>query len=324
MSAESLLKSTDLCVRFAVKGGTVRAVEDLSFSIERGECVGIVGESGCGKTQSVLAIMGLLPRNGSASGSAIFNGREILNAPRKELNRIRGNSMCMIFQDAMAGLTPFMRIGDQLCEVLVEHQGLSAADARERALEVLRIVQFPQPRRRFGMYPYELSGGMRQRVMIALALLCRPELIIADEPTTALDITIQAQILEFLKGLKRHTETSVILITHDLGVAANLCERIIVMYAGRVVESGSTADVFARPQHPYTQALLRSTPRLDADPDDVMPLLPGRPPDLQSLPAGCAFAPRCVQAQEQCRRSRPKLRRTFDEHQAACFVEQPK
>jgi len=320
--SQSLLKTADLCVRFAVKGGTVHAVEDLSFSVDRGECVGIVGESGSGKTQGVLAIMGLLPRNGAATGSAIYKGQEILNAPRKVLNHLRGESICMIFQDAMAGLTPFMRIGDQLCEVLREHQGLSHAKARERSLEVLRIVQFPQPKRRFRMYPHELSGGMRQRVMIALALLCRPELIIADEPTTALDITIQAQILEFMKGLKRHTETSIIMITHDLGVAASVCERIVVMYAGRMVESGSVRDIFARPQHPYTQALLRATPRLDDDPDDDIPLIPGRPPDLQQLPAGCAFAARCRQVQDRCRRARPDLRRVFDDHLAACFVEQ--
>jgi len=317
-----LLKCRDLCVRFAVKGGTVEAVQDLSFRVERGECVGIVGESGSGKTQGVLAIMGLLPRNGTATGSAVYKGQELLGAPRRSLDKIRGESISMIFQDAMAGLTPFMRIGDQLCEVLVEHQGLSRDDARERATEVLRIVQFPQPKRRFNMYPHELSGGMRQRVMIALALLCRPELIIADEPTTALDITIQAQILEFLKGLRRHTETSIIMITHDLGVAANLCDRIIVMYAGRMVESGSVYDIFARPQHPYTQALLRATPRLDADPDGEIPLIPGRPPDLEHLPVGCAFVPRCPWASDECGRRRPELRRRFGEHLAACFVEQ--
>ncbi len=247
MSA-TLLKCTDLCVRFAVKDGCVHAVENLTFEIHRGECVGIVGESGSGKTQSVLAIMGLLPRNGTSTGNVVYKGQSILNASRQVMNKIRGESMCMIFQDAMAGLTPFMQIGDQLCEVLIEHQGLNRADARDRAIEVLEIVQFPQPKRRFSMYPHELSGGMRQRIMIALALLCRPQLIFADEPTTALDITIQAQILEFMKGLQKHIETSIVMITHDLGVAANLCDRIIVMYAGRMVESGSVKDIFFRPE----------------------------------------------------------------------------
>ena len=321
--SKALLKCADLSVRFDLKDGIVRAVEDFTFAVDRGECVGIVGESGSGKTQSVLAIMGLLPRNGTATGSVVFQGQEILNAPRKVMDKIRGDPMCMIFQDAMAGLTPFMRIGDQLCEVLVEHRGMSMADARERALEVLDIVRFPQPKRRFARYPHELSGGMRQRVMIALALLCRPDLIIADEPTTALDVTIQAQILEFLKGLQKHTETSIIMITHDLGVAASLCDRVIVMYAGRMVESGSVRDIFARPQHPYTQALLRATPRLDSDPDADIPLIPGRPPDLQQLPSGCAFAARCQQVQEQCASRRPDLRRIFENHIAACFVEQP-
>ena len=318
----TLLDNRNLSVRFAVKGAAVQAVQDLSFTVRRGECVGIVGESGSGKTQGVLAIMGLLPQNGTATGSAVFKGQEILNAPRKVLDKIRGASMSMIFQDAMAGLTPFMRIGDQLCEVLVEHQGMNRSEARNRAIEVLRIVQFPQPKRRFNMYPHELSGGMRQRVMIALALLCRPDLIIADEPTTALDITIQAQILEFLKGLRRRTDTSIIMITHDLGVAADLCDRIIVMYAGRMVECGYVQDIFARPQHPYTQALLRSTPRLDQDPEGDIPQIPGRPPDLQALPTGCAFAPRCGLVRDECRQQRPELRVRFDDHLAACFVEQ--
>lgn len=317
-----LLKCTNLCVRFDVKGGTVHAVEDLTFAVGSGECVGIVGESGSGKTQSVLAIMGLLSLNGVATGSSIYRGQEILNAPRKTMNGIRGQSMCMIFQDAMAGLTPFMRIGDQLCEVLVEHQGLSPANARERSLEVLRMVQFPQPKQRFNMYPHELSGGMRQRVMIALALLCRPQLIIADEPTSALDITIQAQILELFKDLQRHTEASIIMITHDLGVAATLCDRVIVMYAGRMVEYGSVYDIFSRPQHPYTQALLHATPRLDSNPDDAISLIPGRPPNLQQLPPGCAFAPRCEQVRDNCRSQRPELQRAFNDHLAACFVEQ--
>jgi oligopeptide transport system ATP-binding protein len=319
-----LLQCEGLTVHFDVRGGVVQAVNDLSFAVAPGECLGVLGESGSGKSQGFLAVMGLLSKNGRATGSVKFKGREILNAPRRELDRIRGRSIAMIFQDAMAGLTPFMRVGDQLTEVLVEHLGATAVDARRRALEVLEILQFPQPGRRLRMYPFELSGGMRQRVMIALALLCKPDLIIADEPTTALDITIQAQILEFLGSLKRRTETSVVIVTHDFGVAAELCDRVMVMYAGRIVEIGSIEDIFRRPQHPYTQGLLRATPRIDADPDAAIDVIPGRPPDLVNLPSGCAFADRCTQAISRCREVRPELTTRFDSHKAACFVDQPR
>lgn len=318
----SLLQCRDLSVRFRVMNGIVHAVNDVSLSIAHGECLGVVGESGSGKSQCFLSIMGLLPRNASATGSVSFDGQEILNAPRNVMDRVRGGLISMIFQDTLAGLTPFMRIGEQLTEMLVEHQGLSEVAARQRSLEVLEIVQFPQPRRRLRMYPHELSGGMRQRVMIALALLCKPRLIIADEPTTALDITIQAQILDFLGGLKRRTDTSIVLITHDLGVAAELCDRVIVMYAGRIVESGAIDDIFSRPQHPYTQALLRATPSLDGDPNHDLPVIPGWPPDMQRLPAGCAFAPRCEQVFDSCHQDRPALQTRFNNHLAACHREQ--
>ncbi|MDH5276742.1 MAG: ABC transporter ATP-binding protein [Gammaproteobacteria bacterium] len=319
-----LLQCEGLTVHFDVRGGVVQAVNDLSFAVAPGECLGVLGESGSGKSQGFLALMGLLSKNGRATGSVKFKGREILNAPRRELDKIRGRSIAMIFQDAMAGLTPFMRVGDQLTEVLVEHLGVTAVDARRRALEVLEILQFPQPGRRLMMYPFELSGGMRQRVMIALALLCKPDLIIADEPTTALDITIQAQILDFLGSLKRRTETSVVIVTHDFGVAAELCDRVMVMYAGRIVEIGSIEDIFLRPQHPYTQGLLRATPRIDADPDVAIDVIPGRPPDLVNLPSGCAFADRCAQAIPRCREIRPELKTRFDSHKAACLVDQPR
>ena len=318
----SLLQCRDLSVRFRVMNGIVHAVNDVSLSIGHGECLGVVGESGSGKSQCFLSIMGLLPRNASATGSVSFDGQEILNAPRNVMDRVRGGLISMIFQDTLAGLTPFMRIGEQLTEMLVEHQGLSKVAALQRSLEVLEIVQFPQPRRRLRMYPHELSGGMRQRVMIALALLCKPRLIIADEPTTALDITIQAQILDFLGGLKRRTDTSIVLITHDLGVAAELCDRVVVMYAGRIVESGAIDDIFSRPQHPYTQALLRATPSLDGDPNHDLPVIPGWPPDMQRLPAGCAFAPRCEQVFDSCHQDRPALQTRFNNHLAACHREQ--
>lgn len=317
-----LLRCDDLSVRFNVRGGVIDAVSNVHLTVNRGECLGVLGESGSGKSQCFLAVMGLLSRNGSASGSVSFDGREILNASRKELDRIRGRSIAMVFQDAMSGLTPFMRIGDQLTEVLVEHMGVSERDARKRSLEVLEILQFPQPGRRLRMYPYELSGGMRQRVMIALALLCKPELIIADEPTTALDATIQAQVLDFLGGLKRRTDTSIVIITHDFGVALELCDRVMVMYAGRVVECGSIEDIVSRPQHPYTQALFQATLGIDADPEYDIPTIPGQAPDLQRLPAGCAFALRCSQAIPRCHQMRPELKKRFDDHMAACFVEQ--
>ncbi|MCL4779219.1 MAG: ABC transporter ATP-binding protein [Gammaproteobacteria bacterium] len=318
----TLLRCEDLSVRFNVRGGVIDAVSNVNLTVNRGECLGVLGESGSGKSQCFLAVMGLLSRNGSASGSVWFDGREILNAPRKELDRIRGRSIAMVFQDAMSGLTPFMRIGDQLTEVLVEHMGISEQDARKRSVEVLEILQLPQPRRRLRMYPYELSGGMRQRAMIALALLCKPELIIADEPTTALDATIQAQVLEFLGGLKRRTDTSIVIITHDFGVALELCDRVMVMYAGRVVECGLIGDIVSRPQHPYTQALFQATLGIDADPESDIPTIPGQAPDLQRLATGCAFAPRCSQAIPRCHQSRPELKKSFDGHMAACFVEQ--
>lgn len=317
-----LLRCEDLSVRFNVRGGVIDAVSNVHLTVSRGECLGVLGESGSGKSQCFLAIMGLLSGNGSASGSVWFDGREILNAPRRELDRIRGRSIAMVFQDAMSGLTPFMRIGDQLTEVLVEHMGVSEQDARKRSLEVLEILQFPQPTRRLRMYPHELSGGMRQRVMIALALLCKPELIIADEPTTALDATIQAQVLDFLGGLKRRTDTSIVIITHDFGVALELCDRVMVMYAGRVVECGSIADIVSRPQHPYTQALFQATLGIDANPECDIPTIPGQAPDLQRLPAGCAFALRCEQAMPRCHQARPELKKRFDGHMAACFLEQ--
>lgn len=319
-----VLRVNGLSVRFKVRSALVDAVTNVSFVVNKGECLGVLGESGSGKSQCFLAIMGLLARNGVASGNVLFGDREILNAPRQELDRIRGNDIAMIFQDAMAGLTPFMRIGDQLTEVLAEHKGMAVRDAERRAVEVLEILQVPQPRRRLRMYPYELSGGMRQRVMIALALLCKPRLIIADEPTTALDVTVQAQILEFLGGLKRRTDTSIVLVTHDVGVAAELCDRVVVMYAGRIVESAPIEDLLLRPRHPYTQALLRSTPRIDADPDSEMPVITGSPPNMQALPAGCAFAPRCRLVEPRCRENRPELRVVAGSQSAACFVDQAK
>ena len=261
-----LLACRDLHVRFETQAGEVHAVKGVDFEVRPGDCIGIVGESGSGKTQTAMALTGLLADNAVASGSVRFREEEILNAPAGQLNRIRGRKVSMVFQDPMASLTPFMRIGAQLCEVLRQHSGMSGKEARARALEVLDIVQIPEPGRRFGMYPHELSGGQRQRVMIAQALLCEPDLLIADEPTTALDLTIQAQILDFFRSLKKRT--TIVIITHDLAVVAGLCDKVLVMQDGRIVERGAMETIFNAPQHPYTRALLDALPRPDTAPEE--------------------------------------------------------
>ncbi len=279
-------------VRFTTPDGVVEAVNDVSFAVEPGETVGIVGESGSGKSQVFMSVMGLLASNGRASGSVRFQGEEILGRPARELNRIRGARMSMIFQDPMTSLNPYLTIERQLTEVLETHRGLTASQARSAAVAMLERVQIPEAERRISHYPFEFSGGMRQRAMIAMALLCQPELLIADEPTTALDVTVQAQILELIRELKQAGRTALVLITHDLGVIAGLCERVLVMYAGRIVESGPVRDIFKDPQHPYTAGLLASMPRLDESDGAPLSPIPGQPPNLQRLPSGCAFSDR--------------------------------
>ncbi|WP_409020608.1 ABC transporter ATP-binding protein [Brevundimonas vesicularis] len=322
VSTQPVLETHDLTVRFAADGGTVSAVNGLNLRINKGECFGVVGESGSGKSQAFMAIMGLLAENGTATGSVLLNGREILNAPRKTINTIRGSEMALIFQDPMSSLTPFMRIGQQMRESLIQHQGASAEAARDRVLEVLEMVRIPDAKRRINQYPHELSGGMRQRVMIAQALLCKPSLLIADEPTTALDVTVQAEILSIFSGLKKHTDTAIVTITHDLGVIASVCDRAAVMYGGRVAEEGSLNELFYSPRHPYTAGLLRSIPAITADPDADMPVIPGSPPNLARLPAGCAFRPRCGHAISACAETVPSLSvRTGPGHRSACHIE---
>ncbi|GMW07476.1 MAG: peptide ABC transporter ATP-binding protein [Nevskiales bacterium] len=314
----TLLEVEGLHVGFRTDNGRLDAVSDLSFSVAQGECLGVVGESGSGKSQTFLAMLGLLAPNGSASGSARFDGRELLNAPASALNDLRGNRIAMIFQDALSGLTPTMRIGEQMTEVLVAHRRMSGADARQRVLEVLQIVRIPDAPERMRAYPFELSGGMRQRVMIGLAMLCNPQLLIADEPTTALDVTVQSQVLKLLLGLKRHTRSGIVLITHDLAVVAGLSDRVMIMYAGRAVEIGPVRDIFARPRHPYTAGLLRSVPSLTHAPDEDLPTIPGQPPDLEQLPPGCPFAERCAHVIERCLVERPALRPAGAGRTAAC------
>lgn len=316
----ALLEIAELDVRFRTEYGTVHAVDRLSLDVHEGECIGIVGESGSGKTQTFLAALGLLAENGRATGSVRFRGEEILNAPRRRLDELRGSRLAMIFQDALSALTPTLTVGEQLAEAVRRHQGLSRAQARKRALEMLETVQLPDAASRLRAYPFELSGGQRQRVMIAMALICRPDLVIADEATTALDVTVQAQVLRLLDGVKQHTRTSIVLITHDLAVVAGLCDRVAILYAGRLIEAGSAEDIFLRPQHPYTQGLLQSMPALSDDPDRELHAIPGQPPDMRQLPPGCGFRARCKQAVERCLREQPQLSTVAPGHRCACHL----
>jgi oligopeptide transport system ATP-binding protein len=318
----ALLEVSGLDVRFATPEGEVRAVNDVSFTVRAGEAIGVVGESGSGKSQTFLAIMGLLASNGRARGSARFRGRELLGLRQAELNFVRGSRVGMIFQDAMTSLNPYLRISRQLTEVLVTHRGLSERAARDAALAMLERVRVPEARRRFDAYPHEFSGGMRQRVMIAMALLCGPDLLIADEPTTALDVTIQAQILDLLRELKRASNTTIVLITHALGIVAGLCDRILVMYGGRIVEDAPVRDLFYAPQHPYTQALLRATPRLDTAVPGELRSIPGQPPNPQRLPPGCVFAERCAWRMERCFIEEPALREIGPHRRKACHLDE--
>ena len=318
-----LLEIRDLSVRFDVGDAELNAVRDLSFEVSEGECLGVVGESGAGKSQTFLAALGLLAENARATGSVRFQGREILNAPRRELDTLRGRRLAMVFQDPLSGLTSTMRVGRQLEEPARRHLGMNSRQAREKALEMLETVRLPHPKRCLDLYPFELSGGMRQRVMIALGMICRPDLLIADEPTTALDVTIQAQILGLLAELRRDANTSVVLITHDLAVAAGLCDRILIMYNGRLIESGATREVFSAPQHPYTAGLLASLPSLATDPATDLPAIPGQPPDAMVTMRGCAFAERCEHVMDRCWRERPVLSAHEGQHAAACHLLSP-
>ena len=297
----AMLEVRDLTVSFNTTEGTARAVNGLNYSLNPGETLGIVGESGAGKSQGVFALLGLMPGNANVSGSVMFDGQEILNQSEAVLNRVRAEKIGIIFQDPMTSLNPFMKISDQMAEVLVHHKGVSKKAALKTALEMLDAVRIPDAKSRIQMYPHEFSGGMRQRVMIAMSLLCRPKLLIADEPTTALDVTVQAQIMTLLKDLQKGFGTAIILITHDLGVVAGACDSTLVMYGGQLMEYGSTEDLFKTPTHPYTKGLLGAIPRLDQDVEELV-TIPGNPPNLLKLPAGCPFSERCNYVLPRCPR----------------------
>ncbi|MEM5543914.1 oligopeptide/dipeptide ABC transporter ATP-binding protein [Sulfitobacter sp. AS92] len=296
----SLLQIDNLSVTFDGEDGPVHAVNDLSLSIDKGETLGIVGESGSGKSQTAFSVMGLLAPNGRTDGSVRFDGQEILGAKPKVLNKLRAERIAMIFQDPMTSLNPYMRIADQMTEVLTLHKGMSRRDALAESVRMLDAVKIPAAKERIRLFPHEFSGGMRQRVMIAMSLLCKPDLLIADEPTTALDVTVQAQIMGLLGDLQKDFGMATILITHDLGVVAGFCERVLVMYGGRVMEQGPTEPLFAQPTHPYTRGLLAAVPRVD-DEDATMKAIPGNPPNMAAPPEGCPFRPRCTYAAEDCR-----------------------
>jgi len=316
---ETLLEVRNLRTYFHTPVGVVKAVDDVSFLVRRGEALAVVGESGCGKTVTALSVMRLVPDPPGKieGGEVVFEGRDLLRLSDAEMRRVRGNHIGMIFQDPMTSLNPVFRVGDQIREAVQVHLGLSRKDARERAIQLMEMAEIPQARERYRMYPHEFSGGMRQRAMIAMALSCEPKLLIADEPSTALDVTIRAQIMELLGRLRKEIGLSVMLITHDLGVVAGVAETVLVMYAGKVVEYAGVDDVYYRSKHPYAWSLMRSVPRLDEKKERLL-TIGGSPPSLIDLPPGCSFSPRCPFAQEICREEEPPLVEVEKGHLSAC------
>lgn len=324
---KKILEVKDLYVSFDTYAGEIQAVRGVSFDLYAGETIAIVGESGCGKSVTAKSIMRLNPEPPARfkNGQILFCGEDIIKKSEKEMRTIRGSKIGMIFQDPMTSLNPTMTIGKQIVEGLKKHRELSDSEAKKVALNMLKLVQIPNADQRYNEYPHQFSGGMRQRAMIAIALVCNPELLIADEPTTALDVTIQAQILDLMKDLQSKINTSIIMITHDLGVVANISQRVIVMYGGKVVESGSTNDIFYAPKHPYTWGLLQSVPGIDVSKDkDRLSSIEGTPPDLFAPPAGCPFADRCEYSMKVCRQNMPPIFSIDETHASACWLNHPK
>ncbi len=319
MKNEPILEVKNLKTYFYTEDGVVKAVDGVSFSLYEGETLGIVGESGSGKSVTSLSIMRLLDEKGRiVDGEVIFKGRNLLDLPESEIRKIRGNEIAMIFQEPMVALNPVYTIGDQIIEAITLHQGLNEKDARLMAVDLLRKVGIPEPEKRIDQYPHQLSGGMRQRAMIAMALSCRPSILIADEPTTALDVTIQAQILDLMKSLQREYGMALIMITHDMGVIAEIADRVVVMYAGKVVEYGEIHEIFKNPRHPYTYGLLSSIPRLDIE-QEKLKSIPGTVPDPLNFPSGCRFHPRCEFAQNRCKEEEPETVEVSPGHYTRCF-----
>jgi oligopeptide/dipeptide ABC transporter ATP-binding protein len=319
---EVLLDVRNLRTHFHTSTGVVRAVDGVSWDVRKGETVALVGESGCGKSVSALSVMRLVsaPAGRIVGGEIIFKGRNLLALSEEEMRRVRGREIGMIFQEPMTSLNPVLTIGRQLTETVETHLGMTSAQAQARAVELLSLVGIPDGARRLRQFPHQFSGGMRQRIMIAMALACDPALVLADEPTTALDVTIQAQILELMKSLSRRLGVAIMMITHNLGVVARYADRVNVMYAGKIVERATAREIYANPRHPYTLGLLRSVPRLDEPRRAKLQPIPGQPPDLSRLPAGCSFAPRCAYATDRCRQEEPALEPVTADHLSACWL----
>ncbi|MGN0314277.1 MAG: ABC transporter ATP-binding protein [Fusicatenibacter sp.] len=324
--SEPILNVKNLAVSFDTYVGEVQAVRGVSWHVNKGETIAIVGESGCGKTVSIQTVLGLNPKGSVRvkSGEAFFEGEDLLKKTAKEMRALQGSRMSIIFQDPFTYLNPTMTVGDQIIEVYRQHNKVTKKEARERAIEIMKLISIPNPQYNLNCYPHQLSGGMRQRIMITMALICEPKILFADEPTTALDVTVQAQIIELMNELKKKVDASVVLITHDMGVVANMAERIYVMYAGKIVEHGNSREIFCNPKHPYTRGLLKSVPRIDGKQAGEMHSIPGTPPDLIAPPGGCAFAARCPYAMKICTKKAPEYTHFEEpEHYAACWLNHP-
>lgn len=321
MSRELILDVRNLSTTFRTERGPLKAIDGIDFQVYKGEILGIVGESGCGKSVTSQSVMRLYDEKYTASyqGEVFLEGKDLMKIPYKKMQEIRGKKISMVFQDALSSLNPVFTVGNQICEPLKIHQKLFKKEAEEKAIEMLKLVGIPAPEKRINQYPHELSGGMRQRVMIAIALACKPQLLIADEPTTALDVTIQAQIMDLIVKLNQQLDMGVMLITHDLGVVAETCTRVIVMYLGQIVEEASVMDIFDNPKHPYTWGLIQSIPRLDGDRTKALYTIKGTVPLLSQIPEGCRFAPRCPYATERCRKEMPELQNISETQRVRCF-----